>query len=72
MKYRVKIVETLAMTIEVEAPSAEEAVNHVENKYRNEEIVVESSAKPDVEFIVSPIGVSSSSDFVSIPSNSSK
>ena len=56
MKYQVKIIETLAMTIEIEAPSAEEAVNQVENKYRNEEIVVESGAGPDVELIVSPIG----------------
>jgi len=47
----------LAMTIEVEALSSEEAVNQVKNKYWNEEIVVESSARPDVEFIASPIGL---------------
>ena len=55
MKYQVKIIETLAMTIEIEAPSSSEAVNQVKNKYWNEEIVVESSAGPDVEFIASPM-----------------
>ena len=54
MKYQVKITETLAMIVEIEAPSADEAVNQVENKYRNEEIVVESSAGSEVEFVVTP------------------
>ena len=59
MKYRVKIIETRAMTVEVEAPSEEDAVNAVDkvrNKYWNEEIMVKSSVGPDVEFIVSPVG----------------
>lgn len=55
MKYRVEIIETLTMAVDVTAPSAEEAVNRVEKKYRNEEIVVESSTGPYVEFLVSPI-----------------
>ena len=55
MKYLVKVVETLAMTVEVEAPSAEEALNQIGNKYYNEQIVVESSVGPDVEFIVSAV-----------------
>ena len=53
MKFRVKMMETLAMTVDVDAPSEEEAVEQVGNKYWNEEIVVESSVGPDVEFVVS-------------------
>jgi hypothetical protein len=52
MKYRVKIVEKLAMSVEVEASSAEEAIKQVTEKYYNEEIVVESSTGADVEFFV--------------------
>ena len=55
MKYKVEIIEKIAMSVEVEAPSAEEARNLVEKKYRNEEIVVESDKRPDVEFLVSPM-----------------
>ena len=55
MKYRVKIVETLAMAVEVEASSASEALKYVEEGYRNGKIVVESSKGPDVEFIVSSV-----------------
>ena len=56
MKYRVKIIETLSMTVEVEAPSAEEAIDQVEQKYWDEEIVVASRIKPKVKFlVVSPV-----------------
>ena len=55
MKYRVKIIETIAMIVEVDAQSEEEALDQVEKKYHNEEIVVESNTRPEVEFIVSPI-----------------
>ena len=55
MKYRVKIVETLEMAIEVEVSSASEALKHVEEDYRNGKIVVESSKGPDVKFIVSSV-----------------
>ena len=52
-KYVVAIVEMLAMTVEIEATSAEEAVNQVKSKYWNEEIIVESSKWPDAEVSVS-------------------
>ena len=55
MKYRIKIIETIAMAVEVEAPSKEEALAQMKKTYQGEEIVVESGARPDVEFIVSPI-----------------
>ena len=53
MKYLVKIIETLAMDVEIEASSAEEAINQVAKLYRDETIVVESNARPDVEFFAS-------------------
>ena len=53
MKYRIKIIETLAMTVEVEAISADKALNQVKKQYDNEEIVViESRTQPNVEFLV--------------------
>jgi hypothetical protein len=54
MKYKVEIVEKLSMFVEVEASSAEEALGRVTKKYWNEEIIVESSQRPNVEFFVSP------------------
>jgi hypothetical protein len=56
MKYNVEIVEKLSMSVEVEAPSAEEALSQVREKYRNEKIVVESNKGSDVEFFVSLAG----------------
>jgi hypothetical protein len=53
MKYKVEIIEKLAMSVEVEASSEEEALERVARRYRNEEIVVESSTGADVEFLVS-------------------
>jgi hypothetical protein len=50
MKYQVKIVEKLAMTVIVEGSSAKEALEQVEEKYWNEEIIVESDKGPDVTF----------------------
>ena len=55
MKYRVKIIETIAMTVEVEALSEEEALDQVSKEYHDEKITVESSDRPEVEFIVSPV-----------------
>jgi hypothetical protein len=54
MKYKVEIVEKLSMSVEVEASSPEEAVGQVSKRYWNEEIIIESSKGPDVEFFVSP------------------
>ncbi len=53
MKYKVEIVEKLTMSVDVEASSAEEAPEQVVKRYRNEEIIVESSEGVDVEFAVS-------------------
>ena len=55
MKYMVRIVETLTMIVEVEAPSMKEAVNYVEKKYWKEEIVVESNTGANVKFTASPV-----------------
>jgi hypothetical protein len=54
MKYKVEIVEKLSIFFEEEASSAEEALGRVAKKYWNEEIIVESTQGPDVEFFVSP------------------
>ena len=54
MRYKVEIVESLAMTVKIEASSAEDALRQVEEKYYGEEIVVESGKGQGVEFIVSP------------------
>ena len=54
MRYKVEIVEKLAMSVEVESSSAEEALAQVEKKYWNEEIIVESSTGVGVEFFVAP------------------
>jgi hypothetical protein len=55
MKYKVEIIEKLSMSVEVEASSAEEAFKRVSEKYWNEQIVVESSDGPDVEFQIFPL-----------------
>ena len=55
MWYQVKTVETIAMTLEIEAASEEEAIEKVRKKYHSEEIVVEQNERPEVEFIVFPI-----------------
>ena len=55
MRYQVKIIESIAMTVEMEAQSEEEALEQVREKYRGEEIIVECSGRPEVEFFVSPI-----------------
>ena len=52
MKYRVEIIEKIVMSVEIEAFSAEEALNQAAEKYWSEEIVVESSKGADVEFRV--------------------
>lgn len=54
-RYKVKIVETISMTIEVEAPSAEEAMLRIIKKYRVEQIVVENSGGTKAEFFVSKV-----------------
>jgi len=53
MRYQVKIIETISMTVEVEATSEREALDQVEKKYHNEEIVVECNGRPEVDFKVS-------------------
>ena len=55
MKYKVEIVEKLEMSVEVEASSAEEALEQVRKKYWNKELVVESNKGADVEFFASPM-----------------
>ena len=48
-----EIVEKISMTLEVDAPSAEEAILQVIEKYRVEQIVVESNEGTKVDFFVS-------------------
>ena len=45
------------MTLEVDAPSAEEAILQVIEKYRVEQIVVESNEGTKVDFFVSKVEV---------------
>ena len=54
-KYKVEIVEKISMTLEVYAPSAEEAILQVIEKYRAEQIVVESNEGTKVDFFVSKV-----------------
>ena len=56
-KYKVEIVEKISMTLEVDAPSAEEAILQVIEKYRVEQIVVESNEGTKVDFFVSKVEV---------------
>ena len=53
----VEIVEKISMTLEVDAPSAEEAILQVIEKYRVEQIVVESNEGTKVDFFVSKVEV---------------
>jgi len=55
VKYQVKIIETIAMTVSVETRSEKEALDKVMKQYHNEEIVVECNGRPEVEFIVSTV-----------------
>lgn len=50
--YRVVITETLQRTVYIDAKSAEEAEDVVEERYRNEEIVLDSSDYQDTEIEV--------------------
>ena len=52
MKFEVEIIETSARTIEVEAPSEEEALKIVNEMYKNIEIVIDAEDFVDVEFKV--------------------
>ena len=52
MNYRVKIIETIAMTLEVEAVLKEEALALVKEKHFSEEITVEQNGRPEVNFII--------------------
>lgn len=49
-KYKIEITETLQRTIEVEKDSILDALNEVELKYNNEEIVLDSSDFIEKEF----------------------
>ena len=40
--YKIEIQELLSRIIEIEAPSAEEAIDKVKERYRTEEIVLDS------------------------------
>ena len=50
--YAVEITETLQRTVYVDAKSAEEAKYKVEERYRNEEIVLDSSDYQDTKIEV--------------------
>lgn len=50
--YAVVITETLQRTVYIDAKSAEEAERNVEERYRNEEIVLDSSDYQDTEIEV--------------------
>ena len=50
MKYRVEIVETSSLTVEVEAESYQDAEYLVRTKYSGEEIVLSANELIDVEF----------------------
>ena len=50
-KYKVKIRETLEMTVEVEAESREEAAEIVSDKWYNSEYILDAECFTGVEFI---------------------
>ena len=50
--YAVVITETLQRTVYIDAKSAEEAKRNVEERYRNEKIVLDSSDYQDTEIEV--------------------
>ena len=50
--YRVVVTETLQRTVYIDAKSAEEAKNEVEECYHNEEIVLDSSDYQDTKIEV--------------------
>ena len=56
-RYKVEIVEKISMPVEVDAPSAEDAILQVIEKYCVERIVVESNEGAKVEFFVSRVKV---------------
>jgi len=51
-KYKVEITETLQTIITVEANSEDEAIDIVHQKYRDEEIVLDSSNYIDTDFSI--------------------
>ena len=53
----VEIVEKISMTLEVDTPSAEKAILQIIEKYRVEQIVVESNEGTKVDFFVSKVEV---------------
>lgn len=52
MKYKIEIKETLTTVEEIEANSKEEAIDKIQNKYYNQEIVLEPDSFNEVEFNV--------------------
>ena len=56
-RYKVEIVEKISMPVEVDAPSAEDAILQVIEKYCAERIVVESNEGVKVEFFASRVKV---------------
>jgi hypothetical protein len=57
INFIVEIVEMLARTINIEAETTEEALTIVSQRYRNEDIVLDSSDFVDVDFIVKEIEI---------------
>jgi hypothetical protein len=55
IKYEVEILETLSRTIDVEAATPDEALYIVKERYRKEDIVLESNDFFDVDFIIKSI-----------------
>jgi len=50
--FQVEIIETLSRTINIEAETEEEALTIATQRYRNEQIVLDSSDFVDVDFAV--------------------
>ena len=50
MKYKVEVVETLSLTVEVEAESYQDAEYLVRTKYSEQEVVLGADEFIDVEF----------------------
>jgi hypothetical protein len=55
MKFRVKVVEAISKSFEVESPTEGEALALVLKKHRDGEIVVESDSGADVDFLIQPM-----------------
>jgi hypothetical protein len=52
IKFSIEIAETLSRTINIEAETPEEALTIATQRYRNEEIVLDSGDFVDVDYII--------------------